>query len=478
MNIHLLLSILAARWRVGLGVFLACVAVSAVITFRSPRLFTATAQMVVDLSGNTAADAGGTQGAIPDSMQTHINIITSPRVADLVVEKLGFDKDPAMKTAWQDATKGKGDFEGWLAEGLIGSLTVVPPVEGNVVNVSATWSDPAFAAKIANYFVEAYIRTSIDLKVDPAKQASSWLDQQGSAAKQDLEAKQKKLSDYLNAQGIVSTNEGTDSDLTRLGILESQLATLQRQRADSRSRARVASDDSQTSAEVLQNGQVAALRNELFRAEQLRKEQSTQLGANHPDRLKTEATIAKLNEDIRVAQASVASSLRTTEEGLARQERELQADIAAQKVRAAQGKRTREQAAILQSDVTAAQNALDRITQGYARSSLESETTLSNASILTAAKEPSKPSSPKYKMNFMMGFLGGLALGIAAILGLEKIDQRLRIDSEIPDLLGVPLLATFSSSKVQPAAPLLMLRSMAAKALGVRDTKALPNWSR
>jgi capsular exopolysaccharide synthesis family protein len=61
--------------------------------------------------------------------------------------------------------------------------------------------------------------------------------------------------------------------------------------------------------------------------------------------------------------------------------------------------------------------------------------------IATSADLPSGPSSPKVKLSLAAGLLGGLILGLGAVLALYALDPRLRREEQLRDLIRVPVLA-------------------------------------
>jgi capsular polysaccharide biosynthesis protein len=95
--------------------------------------------------------------------------------------------------------------------------------------------------------------------------------------------------------------------------------------------------------------------------------------------------------------------------------------------------------------VNSAQRDLDAVTQRFAQSSLESQTSQTNVVQLTTATPPLGPSSPKLVLNALIGiFLGGL-FGIGTALFLESLHPRVRLDEDLLHLLGVPLLGKIGS---------------------------------
>ena len=66
---------------------------------------------------------------------------------------------------------------------------------------------PEFAAAVANAFAHAYMSTTIELKVEPARQYADWFGTQGKELRDRLEKAQAKLSAYQQEHGIVASDE-------------------------------------------------------------------------------------------------------------------------------------------------------------------------------------------------------------------------------------------------------------------------------
>jgi capsular polysaccharide biosynthesis protein len=101
--------------------------------------------------------------------------------------------------------------------------------------------------------------------------------------------------------------------------------------------------------------------------------------------------------------------------------------------------------AILQSDVTSAQQELDIVSQRLAQSSLEGLVTQTNAIPLTAATAEWKPSSPKLSLNLALGIVLGAIASIGWVLARETADPRVRGHEDLVRLLSVPVLGTIGA---------------------------------
>ena len=450
MNLNQVLVILHARWRVVFGVFGGVFFLVIALSLVWPKQYTAISSLVVDAKTDPVAGGAGGGGYSEQLLASYVNtqsdVIASRRVAQRVVKTLKLDTDPELVERWRSATKGIGDFSVWLADYLVDKKLTVAPVHdspthaSNVIEISVSWRNPQLAAALANAFAQAAIDTNIELKVEPAKLYASWFNQRSRVLRDDLAAKQKRLSDFQNSTGLVATDEKLDVENARLTELSTQLVTIQGLRQESQSRQKGVGGDIESLPEVLQSPVVQTLKAELSQAEAKQPDIAARLGKNHPDYQAAVAEIANLRERIARESASIAASLGNTTQVNLRRENDVRQALEAQKNKVLELKHAHDQAAIFQSDVNSAQRDLDAVTERFAQSSLESQTSQTNVVQLTTATAPLSPSSPKLILNALIGiFLGGF-FGIGVALFLEALHPRVRLDEDLQQLLGVPIL--------------------------------------
>lgn len=342
-----------------------------------------------------------------------------------------------------ESTEGQGDIEGWLADSLQRNLEVRPSRESNVITVSFSGANPRFATILANAFVQAYIDTVLDLRVDPAKQYSSFFEERSKKLRDDLEHAQARLSAFQKSKGIIATDERIDIETARLNELSAQLVGLQGASADSASRqsqARGASADQLP--DVMNNPLVAGLKADLNRSDARLQELTSRYGDNHPQVTELRAVIAEMKARLESETRRVASSMTVAHNVNRGREAEVRASLDAQRTRVLRLKETRDELAVLQREVENAQRSYDGVLARLNQTSLESQTTQTNVAMLTPAVEPSKPSSPRVILNSILGIFFGLLLGIAGSLLAEFRNRRVRSSEDIVDGLGLPMLGT------------------------------------
>ena len=441
MNPLQILRILRAHYLVALILFIVTVAIGVTVSLLMPKRYTTTTTLVFDVKSPDPV-LGQLLPLGQGFVATQSEIIRSDRVAQRVVRTLRLDENPALKRQWQADTEGKGSLNVWVAELLQKGLQVTPAAGGStIINLSYSAGDPAFAALVANAFAQVYIDTNIELRVDPARQSARWFGEQGKAGRESLESAQTKLSEFQQQKGIVVRDEQVDTEMAKLRDLSAQLTVLQNETRDTLSKQRSGSD---SLPEVMQSSVVQTLRGDIARQEAKLQETAANLGKAHPQYQRMEAEIAALKNQLEAESKSVARGFGAAGNVGKAREASLQAAIAAQKAKILQLRSERDQLAVLQRDVDAAQSAYEGVTRRFNQTSLESQLTQTNVSVLNPAVEPTEPSSPNFKKNMSITVLLGLLLGGGAAFLLELLDRRVRSADDLAEMLQLPVLAVIT----------------------------------
>jgi polysaccharide biosynthesis transport protein len=436
------LSILKARWVSALLVLVLTVGTTVGVSLVLPKNYTASAAVVLDVRSPDPI-AGMVLGAMamPAYMATQVDIIQSDRVAQRVVQGLRLTENAQTRAEWLEATGGQGNFEAWVAELLKKKLDVKPSRESNVVNVSYTSPDPRFAAALANAFVKAYMDVSIGLRVSPAKQYNEFFDARAKELREALEQSQAKLTTFQKTSGILATDERFDIETQRLNELSSQLVALQALSAESGSRnAQARGSQADQLQDVLGNPVVAGLRADLSRQEARLQELNARLGDAHPQVVELRANIAELNTRLQTESNRVSGSVGVTNTINKQREGEIRASLEAQRAKVLALKQQRDEASVLMKEVETAQRAYDQVVARASQTSLESQNTQTNISVLTPATEPADHSSPKLLLNTLLSVFLGTLLAVGFALVRELMDRRVRSPQDLVEALGLPVL--------------------------------------
>ena len=450
MTFQQFLLILWARRKLALAVLGVTFLTTLVVSLVLPREYTATTSLVIDVKSPDPIAGIVMQGMMaPGYMATQMDIINSDRVASRVVKLLGIAGNAEAVEKWREASEGKGSIESYYGELLQKKLDIKPSRESNVININFSGPEPQFAAAVANAFAQAYIDTSIELRVEPARQYSAWFEERQKGLRANLEQAQAKLSAYQQEKGIVVTDDRImDNETARLNDLAAQLSAAQAQRADAASRQK--SGTSELSLEVLQNPLIQNLKAEIARSESKLSELNANLGKNHPQVQQLEAQIKEQNQQLREEIGRISGGAAVaTRFGAVKQE-ELKAAIEEQKKRVLAIKAERDQLAVLVNDVETARRAYEAVGQRMTQSNLEGQSQQTNVLVLSPAVEPTKHSRPRVFLNLLVAIFLGTLLGVGAALVAELGQRRIRSAEDLALALELPVLAELDST--QPSA--------------------------
>ena len=459
------LRILWARKWLLLVTFLVIAATGIAITLLMPRQYTAETSLVVEMRIDPALGALAPALASPSYIQTQIEILKSERVASRAVTILGVERSKDAVEQWRNETKMKIPLARYFAGVLSRGLSVEPPHGSNIINLSFSAPDPIFAQATANAFAQAYMDVSVELRVAPARQSAGFLKEQTESLRADLEKAQTQLSKFQQSKGIAITDERLDQETARYNALIAQLAMAQAERVDFETRQR--NSGSEVSPDVLQSPGIINLKSQIASAETKLTEISSIVGKNHPQRLQLEAQIGELKRQLAAETRRVAGGATTSSRGSSQKVNELQIMVDMQKKQLLAMRSDRDQIAVYQRDVDAAQRAYDAVTQRLGITNLEGLNNQANTRLLSPAVEPLEPSRPRIPLGIAASILGGLAVGVLAALGMEMMDRRVRQPQDLIVVSGVPVIGVLrpQGSKQPIFRRLLLINNTPTRAL-------------
>ena len=440
--------VLRARFALVLGIACAVVAVVGTLSVVLPKRYVAAVSLVVDTK---AADP--VTGALlplqmlPGYLATQLDIIKSHSVALKVVDRLKLAELPAVIEQYREDTEGAGSIRDWLADRLLLQLDVRPSRESSVIDVAYTSVDPRVAADMANAFGDAYVQTSLELKVDPARRQAGWFEDQVADLRKALEAAQQKLSDYQSEHEIVaSAPDRIDIESTRLAELATQLVSAQSSMYAAETRRTqmgdaVRRDRVDELPDVLGNQLVQSLKAELVRSEAKLADLASRYGTNHPAYVSAAAERNSLKAKLEVELGTARGAIDQSAEIAGRQVATLQEAVDRQKARVLELNEQRDILTVLTRDVDSARAAYDAALDRKAHVRLESEIDQTDIAVLNPAVPPLKAAYPLLALNLALASILGAALGIGAALIAETASRRVRARADLAELCGVPVLA-------------------------------------
>lgn len=445
MNLSNVIAVLRARWVPAVLAFVLVLGAIVAYTLTAPKTYTAAATLVIDIKPDPVSSMLYGGATSPAMMNTQIEVMRSERVALRVVRNLKLNEVPEIRKMWEKVSKGDGTIENWLVDYLLRNLDAqVARAGSNVVNVAYKGNEPQFVATLANAFVQAYLETAVELRVDPAREYTGFFGKQVEESRSTLEAAQLRLSKFQQEQGILTNDERFDVEMNRFNLLSQQLVSLQALATESSNRAANAGGLS----EVMNSPAVASLKADVGRAEARLQELNSRYGNNHPQVVEARATVGELRNRLAVEMRSASGSVGVSARIDRAREGQVKASLEEQRVKVQRMKEVRDQGSVLSRDLENAQRAYDLLLNRFNQTSLESQNRQSNASLLARATPPGTPSSPKVAANLLIGVMFGLAMGVGVAFVLEQFDKRIRVPADAVSALGLPVIGIMPSPTI------------------------------
>jgi polysaccharide biosynthesis transport protein len=447
MTIRQLLQVLWGRRGLFLTVFLATVALGALVIAVWPRSYKGEVSVVID-SKSSDPVSGQEQAAelLASTMGTQMDVITSHNVALKVVDKLKLASVPEFQEKFREATDGAGSIRDWLADRLGKFLDVTPSRDSHVINIDVYFPDATLAADLANAFGDAYIQTSLELKLDPSRRQSTWFDEQLTTLRRSLQESQARLSEYQRSKNVSGTNDQMDIENARLAEISNQLIAAQATMYDRQNRLKqmnqaLQRDELKELPDLLGNGLLQELKAQLVQSESNLAQLGERFGKKHPQYVSAAAQTAALREKLAAEINTARGSISQAAEISTRQEAELRTAMAKQRERILQLKHERDELDVLRHEAEDRQRAYDAGQQRAAQVRLESQLDQSNIAILNPAFPPLSAARPKVLIISALSLVLGVIFGLSAAITKEVADRRVRSTADLSELAGVTVLA-------------------------------------
>jgi succinoglycan biosynthesis transport protein ExoP len=472
MTFNQFLRIIRARWLLVIAILVVSVVSTLIVSWIIPKSYTASATVMADVRPDPVSPYAVAGTMASTYLATQVDIIKSPSVAQRVVRTLKLTDNEETRTRWQKATNGAGDYTAWLAELIAKGLTVKPSRESNVIEIIYDGASPAFASTLANAFARAYIESTVQIKVDPARQYSDFFEERARIARDKLERARSRLAEAQKEKGIVVTDERLDVETARLTELSTQVNTLRAMRAETTSRSAQASTNPDQLHDVLNSAVVGGLKTDLARQEARVQELNERYGDAHPSVMEAKANVQTLREKIRAETARVTGSVRGDSSMTKSREAEALAAFEAQRQRLLHLKEVRTDLQVMEREVDSAQRVYDSIQERLSQTNLESNTSQSGIYLLSTATEPTVATSPRTLLNVVVAAVLGTLLALMVALTVELFDRRVRSPLDIPQAFDMPVIGVLPAPKALKTSRKRLSQIRAALPLSKRNSTA------
>lgn len=444
------------RWLILASLILGIFAAIAIVLVTTPQ-YRSTATLEISLEQVKMVDVGGTASATPmtdvQSLETNYGLLRSAALAERVAQSLNL----AQSADFADQSAPPQTRLNQATSQLMQNFTVTPIPSSRLVQISYKSPSAEMAARIPNAYASNFIESVLERRYGASEYARNFLERRIAEVRKRLEDAERRLTAYAQEQGIVLIkDQGADASSTseasgslegqRLISANNELSQARNARAAAEQRYRQATSGSPMS-EVLSNGPVQGLRNQLngLRAEYATK--ANTLSAEHPEMVDLQTKIAAVERSLRNETGQVIGTLQSDYRAALARENEMAKQVSALRGSVLDLRGRSIQYNILQRDVDTDRSLYAALLKRYSEVGVAGGVGENTISVVDAAKQPGAPFEPEPVRSTVIGALIGLLAGLGTAFALEFLTYAIRSQEDLETKLELTPLGTIPKSE-------------------------------
>lgn len=457
----------------------------AVFTFQVRPVYSTGASVIIDVRETNVVDFGSVfSGLAPDSavVDTEVEIIRSRSLAEKIVRKLNLVESPEFNPALREpgtvdqikglvtstltnVIGGRGD-EGSTSSGEMTAAEAERAETDAVVStllaktgayrigttygiqITADSHDPVLAAAIANEIADQYLVEQLDAKFEATRRANSWIEDQLSDLRVELNEAESLVEAYRSASGLFATgattlNEQQMTDLNaQLIVQRADLAEREARLASIRSLAQ-SGGSADVSGEALQSPVINELRRQQAEINREKADLENRYLPNHPEIQRISREFANTNAQIETEIRRIVSNLES-EVTISRQRlNSLERNLSSMRATLAENNRASVRLRELERNAEASRTTYETYLERYKQIDDQEDLAQADARILSQATVPGAPSFPKTSLNLVIGIILGGMLGALVVIVIESLNSQISTGEDIESNFKVPFLGNF-----------------------------------
>ncbi len=460
------LSVLFRRRWVIIGTFVPIFAAVALYTLRQPKVYEASASMIIDVAAPHVLDSQVQD--VSDSAasgywwsreytETQFKVITSRAVAARATEKLGLDRDPSFLglEGIADSKKREELMRQMDAAAIVQSrISVVPVKDSRIARIAVEDSSPARAALIANEIAEAYIAETLALRLKTSESANRWLEDRLAELEQKSKHSEMAVYDFKKDADMLTTSLEDRASMVsqRLNSYNGALTDVRtriaglRARVEAIKRLRSSVDDTKSPewSAVLstapETSLVSQLRLHYFTERNDCSALSDRYLADHPKMVACQDRLKAARADLLSELNNIVHSAEAEQFEAEARERNLSVLFDAAKAEAFEVNKKQIEFDRLKREADNNQRLYDMVLKRLKDTELSGMLRTSNARILDAARPSLVPVRPKVRSSLFLGFLLALVGSIGLAFVLEQLNNTVNTQADVEQRIGLPFL--------------------------------------
>jgi succinoglycan biosynthesis transport protein ExoP len=381
-----------------------------------------------------------------------------------------------------------------LGRAMVGMVQPAIRRGTRLIDLYVTHGDPATAQHLAEAIGREYIRNSIERRASSSEAALRYLLEEQERLKGNLQKSEAAVAEYkannpdaLQLGGGTAATGSQGAGGSRGGLVEDNLQDINGKLATARS------DQIRLEGQLQQVDQignnidallaipsiaaapmVAGARNNIIQIEAAITTLALRYKDKHPRMMAARASLAEAKVKLREAVLAQRPILRNTLDQAKATEASLKQALQSQQGVAVNLNRTaigyQELARQAETDRALYESVLRQIKD----TNLAKGVKATAVSVIEHSPLPTSPVSPRPKKTILMGLLGGLAVGLALVFGVDALDRSIKTVDQAESTLGLPVFAAVPDTTDEGPVSRLKRRSKAFRSSNYRVVVETP----
>lgn len=326
-------------------------------------------------------------------------------------------------------------------------VNISPERETRLLNISVEDTDPVKAAQIANLLGRKYIEFDLATRLASENQNMEWLTKEVYSMKKRLEDDEQIFYEYKQLNKVFSL-EGKQK------VIDQKISELNNEYLATRSRrqeldAKLIEIDKQYNGStdiayvrsILNNKSIDEIYANLTSLELEMSRLGKVFKAKHPKIQQISSEIAKVNGKFNSELNKEIENLKVQQTILVNREKVMEQTIGEFEDDAMNTNSMELKYTILQRNMDTSQKLYDTLVSKIKESGVVSGGATSNIRIVENASVPVDPLKPNKKKNLLLSLILGVFGGVGLAFFLEYLDQTVRTEEDVENVLGLPVLA-------------------------------------
>lgn len=432
-----------------LGVLVAALVLGALITFLTPRTYSATAsvQLNQQISRVLPDRDLDPEPAVQESerfLQTQVDRILSRSMAEAVEASVRASGTPRILAALGFEEGGANAAREDVVTAIQEGVSVELGVNTRLARISFASRDSQVSAQLANAYADALASSNLIDKSATATQAEQFLATQLAEAKQKLQDSERAMLSYARRTDVTSAivpgqDRGGSLRAQQVGVLTDQLALATSRRIEAQQAwTQVQGTPALALPEVQDNRAMQELIRQRGELEAMKAAETDVYTEKYPGVTSTVAKVEQIDEEINRLAGNIKRGYEVRYQAALRAEQQMAGTVAQLRGAAMSERERTVDYNALEREVEANRAFYDGLLQRFQQVAAASGSPGGNVIVVDRAEAPKTASSPNIPRNMALAFVLGLVAALAVGLMRERSVSVVRTADDAETALDLP----------------------------------------